>query len=152
MKLNTKVNGEEREFEVEPGDLLMDVLRREGYTEVKNGCSEGDCGACTTLIDGVPQNSCITFAMHAEGREVTTVKGIGTIDNPHPLQVAFTMKGGSQCGFCTPGLIVSAYALLQKKKNPTDAEIKHSLDGNICRCTGYVKILDAVRSVAGGKR
>ncbi len=148
MILNLSVNGEKKRFEISPGDTLLEVLRREGYHEVKKGCGAGDCGTCTVLVDGVAVPSCTKLAGLAEGREVLTVAGIGTPDKPHPLQKAFVEEGAVQCGYCIPGIITSAKALLDNNPDPSEEEIKEALDGNLCRCTGYVNQLRAVKKAA----
>jgi len=144
MKLELTVNGKPCHWEIEPGALLLDVLREHGYTSVKRGCGEGVCGACTVLVDGKRYNSCLLLAGQMHGRAVTTVEGLGTIDRPHPIQEAFVAAGAVQCGFCTPGMVLATKALLDENPDPTEDEIRRALDGNLCRCTGYVKILDAV--------
>ncbi len=145
MKVHYTINGKKEEFEISPGDVLLDVLRKNGFKEIKGNCYMGTCGACTILINGIPKTSCTTLAALANGAEITTIKGIGTLTNPHPLQIAFVEQGAVQCGFCTPGAILTAYALLSKNPEPTDDEIKHVLDGNLCRCTGYVQQVEAVK-------
>jgi aerobic-type carbon monoxide dehydrogenase small subunit (CoxS/CutS family) len=126
-------------------ELLLDLLRRSGHTEVKEGCREGACGSCLVLLDGVLVNSCQVLAASAGGRRITTVKGLGTIDHPHPIQEAFVEAGAVQCGFCTPGMVLATHALLERNRHPDEAEIRRALDGNLCRCTGYVKIIEAVK-------
>jgi aerobic-type carbon monoxide dehydrogenase small subunit (CoxS/CutS family) len=144
-----RVNGDERECAVTTGTTLLEALRyRLGLTGSKQGCDKGDCGACTVLLDGRPVLACITLALAAEGREVLTVEGLAEKGRPHPLQDAFDRTGGAQCGFCTPGMLVSAYALLRRNADPTRDEISHALSGNLCRCTGYTKILEAVELAA----
>lgn len=145
MKVNYVINGEKKEFEIHPGEVLLDVLRHNGYKEIKGNCYLGTCGACAVLINGTPKTSCTTLAAQVNGAEITTIKGIGTINNPHPLQTAFVEKGAVQCGYCTPGAIITAYALLKKIPNPTEDDIKKALDGNLCRCTGYVQQIEAVK-------
>jgi aerobic-type carbon monoxide dehydrogenase small subunit (CoxS/CutS family) len=145
MILNISINKEKKKFHINPGDTLLEVLRREGYYEVKKGCGTGNCGACAVIIDGVAVSSCTKLAGLCEGREVTTVAGIGTQDNPHPIQKAFVEEGAIQCGYCIPGMIMSAKALLDNNSNPSEDEIKEALDGNICRCTGYVNQIKAVK-------
>ncbi len=145
MKVHYIINGKKEEFDIHPGEVLLDVLRRNGYTEIKGNCYLGTCGACTVLIDGTPHTSCTILAAKVNGAEITTIKGIGDLNNPHPLQKAFVEKGAVQCGFCTPGAILSAYALLKKNPNPTDEDIKKALDGNLCRCTGYVQQIESVK-------
>jgi putative selenate reductase molybdopterin-binding subunit len=148
MKLHLTVNGTPRELEIAARDLLIDVLREAGFTSVKRGCETGDCGACAVLLDGVPLASCLLFAAQAEGRAVTTVEALGTPERPHPLMVAFADLGAVQCGFCTPAMLLSAKALLDENPAPSAAEIKDALDGHLCRCTGYVKPLEAVQRAA----
>jgi carbon-monoxide dehydrogenase small subunit len=148
MKINLKINDKEKTFEINPGDLLLDVLRREGYYGVKAGCYSGNCGACVVLLNNKPVNSCLILAANVNGMEITTIEGIGTLDNPHPIQKSFVEKGAVQCGYCTPGMILSTKALLEENKNPSEDEIKIALNGNLCRCTGYVKIIDAVKDAA----
>ncbi len=148
MKGVFKINGKELEISFEAHKVLLDVLRENGFTEVKEGCREGECGACVVLLDGKPVNSCQVLAATAIGREITTVKGIGTLHNPHPIEEAFVEAGAVQCGFCTPGMVIATYALLKENKDPDDEDIKRALDGNLCRCTGYVKIKKAVQLAA----
>ena len=144
-----RVNGDVRECAVTAGTTLLEALRyRLGLTGSKQGCDKGDCGACTVLVDGRPVLSCLTLALAAEGAEVTTVEGLAEQGRPHALQDAFDRTGGAQCGFCTPGMLMSAFALLRRNPAPTRAEIAHALSGNLCRCTGYTKILDAVELAA----
>ncbi len=145
MKINCKINNVEKHLVFESHEKLLGVLRREGYFGVKYGCKAGDCGACTVIIDGNAVKSCMFFAAQAEGKEIVTVEGIGSYEEPHPLQQAFVESGAVQCGYCTPGVILSAKALLDKNPSPSDEEIKKAIDGNLCRCTGYVKIIDAIR-------
>jgi carbon-monoxide dehydrogenase small subunit len=134
---------------VQPETTLLEVLRDTwGLTGAKRGCDEGDCGACTVLLDGKPVNSCLVLAIRLDGREITTIEGLGKEDRLHPLQSAFIHHGALQCGFCGPGMILSAKALLDSNPNPTEAEIRQALAGNICRCTGYSKIIEAVQSAS----
>lgn len=145
------VNGDTVEVAVESGVMLIDVLREELHlTGTKESCGRGECGACTVLLDGKTVNSCITPAMKAMNREVWTIEGLGSPGKLHPIQEAFVEYGAVQCGFCTPGVIMSAKALLEENPNPTETEVRVGLSGNICRCTGYVKIVDAV--LASAKR
>ncbi len=146
------VNGEPRRLHAAPADTLLDVLRRAGYVSVKRGCDEGDCGSCSVLVDGVLQRACLLYAGQAQDRAVTTVEALGTARHPHPIQQAFVDAGAVQCGFCTPGMVLATYALLQDNPDPTEEEIRDALDGNLCRCTGYVKIFDAVRLAAARLR
>ncbi len=129
---------------------LLKVLREQlGLTGTKEGCGAGECGACTVLIDGVAVNSCLFPAMEAEGKEVTTIEGLAAEDGSlHPIQKAFVENGAVQCGFCTPGMVLSAKALLDRKPDPTELEIKTAIAGNLCRCTGYVQIIEAIRAAA----
>lgn len=148
MRQVFNINSDEKELLLNPGDTLLQTLRDNGYTEVKCGCSEGECGACLVLLEDTPVNSCQIFAMSVKDKKITTVKGIGTFHYPHKIQKAFVEAGADQCGFCTPGMIIASYALLKKNPKPTKQEIKEALDGNLCRCTGYVKIVDAVEKAA----
>lgn len=150
MKFVLRINGVEKTVEAMPGEILLDVLRREGYKGAKFGCGQGFCGACTVLLDGRPVNSCLLLVGLVEGREITTIEGLGSVDRLHPIQEAYLDAGAVQCGYCSPGFMLATKALLDEKPDPTDAEIKGVLDGNYCRCTGYVKILDAVK--LAGKR
>ena len=152
MKLELTINGQPKTMDVSGDALLLDVLRDAGYFEVKQGCREGACGACTVLIDGRPVNSCVTLAGLAHGKKVETVKAIGTIDAPHALQRALVEVGAVQCGFCMPGTILAAKALLEDDPDPTDERIAKALDGNLCRCTGYVKTIEGVRRAADEMR
>ena len=143
------VNGQRRKVEVTARETLLDVLRnRLGATEVKNGCGKGDCGSCAVILDGRAVNSCLTLALQADGKEVITLKGIGTEENLHPLQKSFVEHGAIQCGFCTAGMIVSAKALLDQNQRPSSDEIREAISGNLCRCTGYKKIIEAVQDAA----
>ena len=139
------INGKKRTLHFKSTETLLTALRNNNFTEVKEGCREGLCGSCLILLNGVLVNSCQVFAATASGKNITTVKGIGTIHSPHIIQKAFVKAGAVQCGFCTPGMILATYNLLEKIPNPTDDDIKRYLDGNLCRCTGYVKIIDAVK-------
>jgi carbon-monoxide dehydrogenase small subunit len=144
-----RVNGDRRECAVTPCTTLLEALRYGlALTGSKQGCDKGDCGACTVLVDGEPVLACITLALACEDREVRTVEGLAEDGRPHPLQHAFDLTGGAQCGFCTPGMLMSAYALLARNASPSRDEISHALSGNLCRCTGYTKILDAVELAA----
>jgi aerobic-type carbon monoxide dehydrogenase small subunit (CoxS/CutS family) len=143
------VNGTSFTVELEAGRTLLSVLRGElGLTGSKEGCDDSECGACMVLIDGQPVNSCSFLALQADGRAVTTVEGLASGPELHPLQRAFLQHGGVQCGFCTPGMLISATALLKANPDPTEGEIRAGLSGNLCRCTGYVGIVAAVRSAA----
>lgn len=148
MKLNTRINGKEFCLEVSPNSSLVDVLRQAGFKSVKNGCNEGSCGSCAVMVNGRPRNTCIMPAGLAEGAEILTVEGMGTPETPHVLQQAFVDSGSTQCGFCNPGSLIAAKALLDSNPNPTVDDVKDALDGNLCRCTGYVKRIDAVLQAA----
>ena len=147
------VNGVERTVTTDPQRPLLDVLR-EGLhlTGTKYGCGEGRCGACTVLMDGKPARSCVVPMSLADKKRITTIEGLAKDEALHPVQEAFLEEGAIQCGYCTPGMILSAVALLQEKPNPTDEEIIAGMNGNICRCNGYVKIMNAVRRAAGKVR
>lgn len=143
------VNGQLEELLVPSNMTLLHALREElGYTGTKNGCEAGECGACTVLVDGEPINSCLVLAVELNGREVTTVEGLAQNGKLTPLQEQFAELNAVQCGYCTPGVLMSATALLNRNPQPTDEEIKEALVGNLCRCTGYQRIIDAVRAAA----
>lgn len=143
------VNGEEMTATVEPQTTLLALLRETwNLTGTKQGCDEGDCGACTVLLDGKAVNACLVLAVRAHGHEVTTIEGLGTEEDLHPLQAAFIEHGAIQCGFCGPGMLLAAKALLDSNPNPSDAEVREALSGNLCRCTGYSKTVDAVLSAS----
>ena len=148
------VNGKNHALDLAPHRSLLDVLREElGLTGTKKGCDAGDCGACTVLLDGAPVNACLVLAVQAGGQEITTIEGVSSSDGQlHPLQEAFIEHGAVQCGFCTPGAVLSLIALLRETPRPTRAEIQEALAGNLCRCTGYVQIIDAVQSVADSSK
>lgn len=148
--IELKVNGMSYEVAVNPQDLLIDVLRESlGLIGTKKGCGEGDCCSCTVLIDDRLALSCITLAIACQDKEITTIEGIdGKNGELHPIQQAYIDKGAVQCGFCTPGMVMTTKVLLDEKPDPTVEEIKHGLSGNLCRCTGYIKIIDAVKQAA----
>ncbi len=147
LKIN--INGVWKKAKVAPEESLLKVLREKlGHTEVKEGCGKGDCGACAVLLNGKPVNACLTLALQADQQKVVTVKGIGTPDRPHPLQESFVKRGAIQCGFCTAGMLVSAKNLLDENPNPSRDEIKKAISGNLCRCTGYKKIIEAIEEAA----
>ncbi len=148
MHLELHVNGTRHELEVAPGELLLPVLRRLGYWSVKHGCESGDCGACLVLLDGEPRLSCLAPAVHAGGRRITTAEGLGDVEALHPLQQQFLAHGAVQCGFCTPAMLLASAALLQRNPHPTAEQVREALAGVLCRCTGYVKPVEAVLSVA----
>jgi carbon-monoxide dehydrogenase small subunit len=152
--LNVEVNGEQHTADdVWPGESLLYVLReRLGLPGSKNACEQGECGSCTVYLDATPVCACLVAAGQAEGRSVRTIEGLGTADELDPVQDAFVRTGAVQCGFCTPGLVVAAHELVHRSPNATDAEIREALAGNLCRCTGYEKILDAVRLAAATVR
>jgi len=145
------VNDREVRGRIQAETSLLDFLRDNDYTEVKRGCDKGDCGACTVIMDGRAILSCITLALQADGRKVYTVKSLGSWDRLHPLQQAFVDYEALQCGFCTPGMLMTAKALLDQNPHPTREEIREAISGNLCRCTGYVKIVDAIEAVAKGE-
>jgi carbon-monoxide dehydrogenase small subunit len=147
--IHLTVNGRAHKTIVEPNQTLLHVLREAlGYLDVKNGCEKGDCGACTVLLEGKPVNSCLVLAWQADGCQVTTDAGLGTLEHPHPIQEAFADLGAAQCGYCTPGMVLATKALLDENPHPTDAEIRIALSGNLCRCTGYGQIISAVHLAA----
>ena len=150
MRINTTVNGEKRQVDnVWEGESLLYALReRMGLPGSKNACEQGECGSCTVYLDHVPVCSCLVAAGQAEGREIVTVEGLRDGEELHPVQQAFVEAGAIQCGFCTPGLVVAAHDLLERSEHPSDPEIREALAGNLCRCTGYEKILDAVHLAA----
>ena len=151
--LKFTVNGEHQQVLVETYFSLLDALRDElRLTGTKKGCDEGDCGACTVLLDGKPVTSCLVLAHSAHDSQITTIEGLATREALHPVQQAFVDCGGLQCGFCTPGILMNMDEFLRKNPNPTDAEIRHGLVGNLCRCTGYVHIVRAVRAAAEAMR
>ncbi len=148
-QITLKLNGQTRSFEVEEGETLLHVLReRAGLTGAKKGCDLGECGACTVILDGRAVNSCCVFAVSADGKQVETIEGIGSEEHPHPLQQAFMDAGAIQCGFCTPGMIMAAKALLDRNPHPTREEVRQAMSGNLCRCTGYEKIEQAIAMAA----
>ncbi len=148
VPITLKVNSQEYPLEVEPHRTLLDVLREDlALTGTKSNCQAGECGACTVMVDGRAVNACLYLAVRAHGKPVITVEGMAYRDRLHPLQEAFVQHGGVQCGYCTPGFLVSAAALLANNPRPTENELTQALAGNICRCTGYVNIRRAIRSV-----
>jgi aerobic carbon-monoxide dehydrogenase small subunit len=150
VKIQVTVNGEPKEAEVWEGESLLFALREHmGLPGSKNACEQGECGSCSVLLDGSLVCACLVLAAQADGHEVVTVEGLGAGDDLHPVQEAFAAAGAVQCGFCTPGLIVATVDLLRRFPEPSDDQIREALSGNLCRCTGYAKIFDAVRMAAG---
>jgi aerobic carbon-monoxide dehydrogenase small subunit len=150
VNVSATVNGEERSSAIEPRTLLVHWLREElGLTGTHIGCDTSSCGACTVLLDGVAVKSCTCLAVHADGGEVKTIEGMATDGELHPLQASFRSEHGLQCGYCTPGMIMAAADLLERNPNPSEEEIRHGLEGNLCRCTGYHNIVKAVQVAAG---
>jgi len=153
VPLGLRVNGEEYEVLAPVHHTLLEVLREElDLTGTKHGCELGECGACAVLIDGQPQISCLILAVEAQGHEITTIEGLAQGSQPHPLQATFAALGAAQCGYCTPGFIITAKALLDHNPRPTRDEIREAISGNLCRCTGYVKIIDAIEQAAARLR
>ena len=147
--IELRINGEVREVVVEPRTTLLHVLREDlSLTGAKEGCNAGDCGACTVLMDGRPVSSCLTLAIEAQGKEILTIEGLDQEGRLHPLQQAFIDHYAVQCGFCTPGMILSAKSLLDRNPRPTEEEVREAISGNLCRCTGYVKIVEAILAAA----
>lgn len=146
--IHLTINDKEYDVVAAPNQTLADLLRYQlGLTGTKKGCEMGDCGSCTVILDGKPVNSCLVLAMQADGRTVTTIEGLGTEEGLDPVQKAFVEKGAIQCGFCSPGMILSAKNLLDTNPDPDEKEIRQAISGNLCRCTGYQKIIEAVKSV-----
>lgn len=143
------VNHKLHELSVECNETLLEVIREKlGLTGTKAGCHVGDCGSCTVILDGEPVNACLVLAVQAEGKDILTIEGLGTAERPHPIQQAFVEKGAIQCGYCTPGMILSAKNLLAKNPSPCEADVRTALSGNLCRCTGYQKIVEAILSLS----
>jgi carbon-monoxide dehydrogenase small subunit len=150
--LELNINAETHRVIAADQRTLLEVLREDlGLTGTKHGCDLGECGACTVLIDDLPVLSCLTLALQAAGRAITTIEGLADGNRPHPLQVEFAERGAAQCGYCTPGMLMASRALLDRVPDPTRDDIKHALAGNLCRCTGYTKILDAVQAAAAAE-
>ncbi|MFB6222137.1 MAG: (2Fe-2S)-binding protein [Haloarcula sp.] len=148
MQIELEINGEEQTFEASKSDVLLDVLRRNGYTGPKRGCDTGACGFCTVQIDGEPTTSCVTPVTNVEGASIQTIEGLGEQDDLHPVQEAFVDNSALQCGFCIPGMIMRSKALLEDNPDPTEQEVREELSDNLCRCTGYKKIVEAVLDAA----
>ncbi len=152
MKISFTLNGKPAEVDAPPMARLLDVLReRLGLSGTKEGCGEGECGTCTVLLDGDPVNACLVAVGQCEGRSLTTVEGLGDISHLDPLQRCFIDEGGAQCGICTPGMLISAHALLAKHSMPDEAQIRHAIAGNLCRCTGYQRIVESIKKAAEQK-
>jgi len=150
VPIKLKVNGETHQKEVEPRMTLLDFIRNElNLTGTKEGCGEGDCGACTVVVNGKAVNSCLMLAVEADGADVLTIEGVADGDNLHPIQQAFIEYGAIQCGFCTPGMIMMAKTFLEDNPRPTEQEVRKAIAGNLCRCTGYDKIVKSILAVAG---
>jgi putative selenate reductase molybdopterin-binding subunit len=152
MELHLTVNGVSLNWSIAPGELLLDVLRRQGYFGVKRGCEMGECGACAVLVDGKPINSCLMFAAQAEGRQILTIEGVAVDGKLDPVQEAFLDHGAVQCGFCTPGMVISAKALLDRCPDPSEDQVREALAGHLCRCTGYRKPVEAILAAASKKK
>ena len=153
VQVTLRVNGEEQQLSFASYKTLLEVLREEmSLTGTKHGCELGECGACAVLVDGAPVLSCLTLALECEGREIQTVEGLASGTTLHPLQAAFADLGGSQCGYCTSGMLMTAKALLEREPNPSRERIKEAISGNLCRCTGYNQIVEAIESAAAEMR
>jgi aerobic carbon-monoxide dehydrogenase small subunit len=151
--VTAEINGEPREALADTRDTLLEFLRdRLGLTGTKEGCSNGNCGSCTVLLDGQPICACLMLACEAEGARITTIEGVARGNELHPVQATLISHGGTQCGFCTPGVVLSAVALLEQNSAPSDREIRHAIAGNLCRCTGYDKIVEAVAAAAAHRQ
>lgn len=152
LHIALSINGQRQEIDIEPNAVLLHTLRDLGYTDVKNGCEIGECGACAVFLNGKPVNSCMVLTVQADGAEIVTNAGLGTMDKPHVIQEAFADAGAIQCGFCTPGMVISTKALLDHNPDPSEDEIREALSGNLCRCTGYGQIVEAVKLAASRLR
>ena len=151
-QIEIKVNDVMHEVDVQPWDTLLDVIRDKlGLTGTKEGCGLGECGACTVIMNGKTVNSCLVLAVEADGKQITTIEGLAEGNKLHPIQQAFIDLGGLQCGFCTPGMIISAKAMLDENQNPTEEEIRRGISGNFCRCTGYTKIIQSIQAAVPKK-
>ena len=148
IEIAVTLNGRPQHWSIAPGDILLDILRREGYLGAKRGCETGACGACTVLLNGKPIDACLMFAAQANGKEILTIEGLADGDNLHPIQEAFLDHGAVQCGYCTPGMILNTKAFLEQHANPSEGEVRDMLSGNLCRCTGYTKPVEAVMAAA----
>jgi carbon-monoxide dehydrogenase small subunit len=147
-KISFTLNGELKEFEIAPNERLLVLLRRNGYKGTKYGCLEGTCGTCTVIMDGKAVDSCIVFAFQADGRVIETIEGLGDENEPHKIQKAFIDEGAVQCGYCTPGMVLSAKAMFDENPTPSEEYIRVQMDGNLCRCTGYEKIWTAMKKLS----
>lgn len=147
-KVSFTLNGEKKVFTVDPGERLLELLRRTGYKGTKYGCLEGACGTCTVIMDGKAVSSCIVFAFQADGRDIVTIEGLGSGEELHEIQEALVSEGAVQCGYCTPGIVLSAKAMFDELGAPDDETIKLRMDGNLCRCTGYEKIWSAMKKIS----
>jgi len=148
-RIECTINGKRETIEVDPSETLIEMIReRLHLTGTKEGCGMGECGACTVIMDEVTVNSCIVLAAEADGKSIVTIEGVGTREKLHPVQEAFVKQGGSQCGFCTPGMVVTGTHLLKKTPHPTEEEIREGMAGNFCRCTGYTKIIESIAVAA----
>jgi len=153
LEIEFTINGKKRSFSVKPNDLLINIIRNDLFlTGSKYGCGIGECGACTVLINGEPVLSCLTLAATVDGKEITTIEGLAKGNELHPMQIAFLKNAAVQCGFCTPSMILTATALLKENPNPTEDEIRDYIRGNICRCTGYIQIVKAIKECAYGEK
>ena len=152
MKVNLIINGASHLMDVAPGETLLELLRREGYKSVKKGCGTGDCGACAVLLNGRAVNSCLVLAAKADGAEVKTIEGVLDGDSLHPVQQAFLDCGAVQCGYCTPSMVLTTIDFLSRNPDPTDDDIRAAISGNLCRCTGYEKQVEAIRQAAAAMR
>lgn len=148
MKVQTTINGIPTILDAAPGESLMESLRKNAYFSVKHGCETGDCGACGVLVDGLPRATCVMLTGQAENKSITTLESLGTPDTLHPLQEAFVDRGAVQCGYCTPAMVLAAMSLIQRNPDPTVEDVKDALSGTLCRCTGYVKPVEAVLAAA----
>ena len=147
--IRLRVNAEDHELQVPPNKTLLETLRGDlGLTGAKEGCQDGTCGSCTILLDGNPVRSCLILAVEAEGKDILTIEGLSKDDELHPIQEAFVNYGGVQCGFCTPGMILAAKALLDTNTSPSEEEVRKAISGNLCRCTGYLKIVESIMAAA----
>ncbi len=152
--ITLNINGRTHQVALKPNVTLLRALRDLGYTDVKNGCEKGDCGACAVLLNGRAVNSCLVLAWQADGAEIITAAGLGTIGRPHPIQEALADSGGIQCGFCIPGIVIAVKALLDRNPHPAEEEIREAISGNLCRCTGYGLIVEGIKGItesAGSK-